>query len=197
MLLRSIGSYLNNNLHLVLVGRRSNAFILGSYSVADQISNMPSSELLAPINRVLFPAFVNIKHDFDELKRLFLLAQGVQCLIAIPVCVGLSLVAREAVLILLGEKWSLVVPFVQVLVLVKVIEAITTNSGYVMFALGEVKRVVLLDWCQIAIFSFVVFLVFPNSGAIQIAWIRFGTVIVGLSISFWILMYTLKNIKNS
>ena len=46
--------------------------------MASEISAMPSTELLAPLNRVLFPAFVDYAREQGGLKRLFLLAQGVQ-----------------------------------------------------------------------------------------------------------------------
>lgn len=60
------------------------------YALAQQISSMPSTELLAPLNRVVFPAIVRVKRDDTELKRVFLLAQAVQALIVMPLAVGMG-----------------------------------------------------------------------------------------------------------
>lgn len=195
VMVNSIGSYFNRNFHKILVGRRSSSSVMGGYTLADEISAMPSTEVLAPLNRVLFPAFVAAKHDLGELKRLYLLAQGIQCLLGGAAGVGLALVAYEAVLALLGEKWLFVVPFVQVLALANVIEAITTSSGYVFLTLNKLRNSALFHWSQVAVFVILAFAFFPESGALGIAWLRLATVLAGLSLSIWLLMRTMQNIS--
>jgi O-antigen/teichoic acid export membrane protein len=195
MLLDSIGSYLNRNLDKVLVGRRADATIVGGYTLASEISAMPSTEVLAPLNRVLFPAFVGAKHDLAELKRLYLLAQGVQSLLGISAGVGLALVAPEAVLVLLGAKWLFVVPFVRLLALTNAVEAITTSGGYVLITLGKIKSAVLINWLQVIFFAVGVFLLLPGADALQMASIRVVTVLAGFFLSVWMLIRTLSNVS--
>jgi O-antigen/teichoic acid export membrane protein len=195
LLVNSIGAYLSVNLHKLLVGRRSDTATMGAYSLADEISAMPSSELLAPLNRVLFPAFVEVKHDLSELRRKFLIAQGVQCLVGIPVGVGLSLVAEEVVLILLGEKWRLAVPFVQMLAITNALVAVTTSGSYVLMALGRISMVALTSWSQVMLFVVAVLVVLPEATALEIAWIRFGTASVGTVILFIVLRSILPSLR--
>jgi len=195
MLAKSIGSYLNGNLDKVLVGRRINTTMLGGYTLADEISAMPSSEVLAPLNRVLFPAFVQAKHDLTKLKELFLQAQAVQCLLAFPAAIGAMLVAKEAVFVLLGEKWLFVVPFVQVLSMVHLVNAIITSGGYVMLTLGKVHYLTIFVWVQVAFFAFMTILIYPDSTALQIAWLRILTVYLGLFLAIYLLMRSLKNVR--
>ncbi|MBN2489376.1 MAG: lipopolysaccharide biosynthesis protein [Planctomycetes bacterium] len=194
LLLRSIGAYLDNNMHKILVGRRAGAGTMGAYSIADEISAMPSTELLAPLNRVLFPAFVRAKENLAELKRVFLLAQGVQVLVGIPASVGLALVAEEAVQVLLGEKWLPAVPFVQLLALVNVINAITSSGGYVMITLGRVPYVALLSWLQALVFVAGACVVWPGSEAHGIAQLRLVSVVVGLGVAIRLLLWSLPNL---
>ena len=195
MLFNSIGNYLNRNLDKILVGRRASAAVIGGYTLADEISAMPSTEVLAPLNRVLFPAFVEAKHDLTELKRLFLLAQGVQSILGISAGVGLALVAHEAVLVLLGEKWLFVAPFVQVLALANVVESITTSGGYVLITMGRLRNAAVIQWFQVIFFAVAVFLVFPNADAFHIALLRILTVLMGLFVSVWMLIHTLRNVR--
>ncbi len=194
MLVRNIGGYLNHNLHKILVGRRASTSIMGGYTLADDISSMPSGELLAPLNRVLFPVFVEAKSDLAELKRLFLLAQGVQTLIGVPASVGLALVAHESVELLLGEKWMFVVPFVQLLAMAQVVEAIATSGGYIMITLGQLRNVALLAWAQVLFFALGAFMLVPGAGAVEIAVLRLVTVVGGLSLAIWLLMRALRNV---
>jgi O-antigen/teichoic acid export membrane protein len=195
MLINSIGNYINFNLHKFLVGKQGAASTMGGYALADEISAMPSSEILSPLNRVLFPAFVRAKHDLLELKRVFLLAQGVQCLIAIPASIGLAFVAQDAVLVLLGEKWLLVVPFIHVLALSNVIQAITTSSGYVLLALGKNRSATLTTWMQVAFFTIAGAVFLKSPAAIDFAWLRVATVFAGLTIAIWTLMRSMHNIR--
>lgn len=194
MLVRSSGLYLDGNLHKMIVGRRADSAVLGGYTLADEISAMPSTELLAPINRALFPAFVAARENLAELKRLFLLAQGVQTLVGIPAGVGLAMVANEAVIVLLGEKWLPAVPFVQVLALVGAIQAITTSGGYVLITLGRMSQVALIAWGQIGLFVLGAFAAMPQADAGNIALIRLATVGAGLGVVLWFLMRALPNI---
>lgn len=195
MLVRGIGAYFNGSLHRLLVGNRAEATTMGAYSLASEISSMPAGEVLSPINRVLFPAFVKAKHDLAELKRLYLLSLSVQTLLAIPASVGLALVAHEAVLVLLGEKWMLAVPFVQLLALSNVVQAISTSGGYVMITLGQIRKSALLVWVQVIIFATLAFVALPDGTAVQIAWLRLTTVFLGLTLSLALLMSTLRNVR--
>ena len=195
MLVNSIGNYLNRNLDKMLVGRRASATIMGGYTLGDEISSMPSTEVLAPLNRVLFPTFVKAKHDLGELKRLYLLAQGVQSILGISAGVGLALVAHEAVLLMLGEKWLFVVPFVQTLALANVVESITTSGGYVLITMGKIRSAALIQWLQVIFFVTVAMLAWPDADALHIAMLRVLTVLTGLFASVWILLRTLHNVS--
>lgn len=186
-LVRSIGEYLEKNLDRFLIGGRADAAVVGGYTVANDISLMPSSEVLAPLNRVLFPAFVRVKENAEELKRVFLMAQGVQTLIAIPASVGLSLVAEEAVHVLLGAKWLFAVPFVQLLALIYVVQAISTSAGYVMITLGHIRANSLIFWSQVLLFAILAILAFPQAGAEDIAGLRLLSSLAGLLMTFGLL----------
>jgi O-antigen/teichoic acid export membrane protein len=195
VLVRGIGAYLDNNLHRILVGRRASAATLGAYTLADEISAMPSSELLAPLNRVLFPGFVRAKDQPGELKRLFLLAQGLQTLIGIPAAVGLALVAPEAVAVLLGERWMAAVPFVQFLALAGALQAITTSPGYVLITLGAVRWSAAVVWFRVALFLPLAFLLFPASGAEDLAMLRVLCMAAGLGLSILLLLRTFPEVR--
>lgn len=197
MLVRSIGVYLHQNLHKILVGRWTQATTMGAYSLADQISGMPSGELLAPLNRVLFPAFAAAKDDLPQLRRIFLLAQSVQTLVAIPAAAGLALVAHEIVLLLLGEKWLIAVPFIEILALVNIVQALTTSGGYVLIVLGKVRMTAISLWVNVLVFGALAFTVVPGSGnqALEIAWLRLIIVTVGVALSFWLLIRSIPGLR--
>ena len=180
MLVRSIGGYFQLKLHFLVVGARENAGVLGAYSLASEISALPSSELLAPLNRVLFPAFVRVKHDLVELKRVVLLAQGVQTMIAMPAAIGLILVSNEAVLLLLGQKWMSAVPFVEIFALISFLSSIAATGYYVLLTLGKVRLMAISSWIQVAFFATLAFVFFPDAGAFGLASLYLAVITLGL-----------------
>ena len=195
MLVRSIGGYLQLKLHYAIVGARESASVLGAYSLASEISALPTSELLAPINRVLFPAFVRVKHDLVELKRVVLLAQGVQTMIAMPAAIGLILVSSEAVLLLLGEKWMSAVPFVKVFALISFLTSIATSGTYVLITLGKIRLIAISSWVLVGLFATLALVVFPEAGAFEIANLYLAVVTLGLIALVMLLLRELKGLR--
>lgn len=197
MLVQSIGRFLNTKLHEGIVGRREDVSTFGAYSLAWQIGSMPTSEVLAPLNRVLFPLLVSVKNDLLELRRLMTLALGVQALIAMPAGVGLAMVAPDAVRLLLGEKWMMAVPFVQSVSLLSIIVTISTSGAYVLLTLGKTKIVGLYPWVQVAAFALLALVVFPEGNAQAVIWQRLAVAAGGLILFMWLLMRELPGLTLS
>jgi len=183
MLVRGIGLYLDATLHRFFVGGRSGSAVMGGYSLANDIAAMPSSELLMPLNRVLFPALVDAKHDLSELARKFLLAQGVQVVFALPASVGLALVAHDAVPVLLGEKWVFAVPFVQLLALVHAARALTSSSSFLLLTLGRPRQAATLAWFQVLVFTVPAMTIWASGGATEMAISRILAAVFGVGLA--------------
>ena len=193
--LDSITNYFQLRLHEIVVASRESSAVMGTYSLAGQIAAMPTSELLMPLNRVLFPAFVKVKDDLAELKRVFLLAQSVQALIGIPAGVGMALVAHEAVLLMLGEKWLSAVPFVEILAYIGCLASIDASGIYLLNTLGLFRIVALYSGIQVTTFAFFAYLIFPSGGAYVVAQLRLVLAMVGLGILVWLLCRALHGLK--
>jgi lipopolysaccharide exporter len=179
-LLRGTSCYLAENLHRLLVGRRESTPVMGSYALASDIAAMPSVELLAPLNRVLFPLLVAVKDDPPQLKRVFLLAIAVQALIGVPAGAGLALVAHEAVRALLGERWMAAVPFIQIMGCINIVSALSVSGGYVLLAMGRAKVTALHAWGQVLMFAVLAEALIPTGGAMAIAGLRLAVATAGL-----------------
>lgn len=194
VLLNNIGSFLNHRLHHILVGKTGDTTTMGGYSLANQVAEMPSVELLAPINRVLFPAFSINKENPVELKRLFLLAQGVQSIIAVPASVGLYLVAPEIVQIMLGEKWLFIIPVLQLLALANISSAITTSATQVMFAKGQFKQLTTITWVR-ALSFLLLFVSLTPSSSYDIAQLYLASVVIGFFLIIWRAIKALQTVS--
>lgn len=188
MLVGNIGSFVANRMDRMFVGRYSSAAIMGGYTLADEISAMPTEEILSPVNRVLFPAFAKAAEDLPELLRLFLLAQGLQNLVVIPAAVGLIMVAPEVVALMLGDKWLFAVPFLQILALVNIGAAITSSGGYVLIVLKKIHLNVISNWISLVSFAILAVIFLRGADATAFAWLKLlTTVLFCILIQFWLL----------
>ena len=194
-LLRGVAGYLNVNLHRFVVGGRESTAVMGSYSLASDIAAMPSTALLAPLGRVLFPMFVELRDDLAKLKRAVLLALGIQTLVGIPAGVGLVLVASEIVRALLGEKWMSAVPFMQIIGALNIVSAIGSSGGYMLLALGRAKVSALSAWASVLLFAILATAVFPHAGAAEIATLRLAVGVFGLVTFFFLVKRELRTLR--
>ncbi|HAT32722.1 MAG TPA: lipopolysaccharide biosynthesis protein [Janthinobacterium sp.] len=194
-LLRSIANYLNTNAHGFLVGHRASPFVLGEYTYGSEIAALPSTELLAPISRVLFPTFVSLKDDPPALKESFLLALAVQTMIGIPAGAGMALLAHDMVRVLLGPKWMDTAAFIQIMGAINIIGAIGASGGYVLLALGRAKIIAFNSWLQVLVFLAIAVLVLPKGGAMVIAMLRMGIACGGLITFLCLVMQELPMLR--
>ena len=146
MLVNNTLVYLLHDGPTFIIGRVFGASGLGIYSVSYEISNLPSSELVAPINRVTFPGFSKMA-DASIISDAYIRLLAIITLLILPVGFGIAAVAEPLVLSALGAKWVHAVPLIAILGLSGAIGATQTNNSSVWLALGrphEVSRVLSL-----------------------------------------------------
>ncbi len=182
ILVRNLGNFGQLQTDKFLVGRRTDASTMGAYTLADEIAAMPTTELLAPLGRVLFPLFVDAAGDPQRLRRAFCKALGLQSLFALPAGIGLYMVSGDVVRLLLGERWLSAIPLMETLALISVVNALTHSGSYLLLALGKVSLQALLAWIQLALLAILAILVFPDTGVQGIAFIRLATSVLGLMV---------------
>lgn len=176
----AIGHYLANSSSRFIVGKRESAAVLGAYSMGEDIATMPTSELLAPLGRVMYPVFAAAKHDPPEFLRVVRLALGVQALLAMPAGVGIALVSHDAIAVLLGEKWLSAADYVKIIGLASVATALCHSAVYMLSSLGMMKRLAAYNWARVAILLLLVLFVFPSAGAKGVASAYLTTAFGGL-----------------
>ncbi len=174
-----------------VIGRILGGHALGIFSIAYEISNMPTTELIAPINRAVFPGYAKMK-NIAELRQGFLDVVGLIFCFSLPVGMGLSVTAPIFIPILLGDKWYEIIPVVQLLAFFGVVTAMQTNLGHVLLAMGKPRILTLLAAVQISLL--VPFLVFQTSshGIIGAAWAYLIVALMTMPLNYMILMKNLE-----
>ena len=107
--------FLNHKITDLIIGRQLNAESVGYYSVGYEISNLPTTELVFPLSRAIFPGYALIEGDLNALKNTFLKFTKLVVYVAAPVSFGIAAVSEELVITALGDKWVEVIPIISIL----------------------------------------------------------------------------------
>jgi lipopolysaccharide exporter len=114
------------------------------YSIAYEISNLPTTELVAPITRATFPGYAKVSGDPAMLREIFLKVTSVIAIAVVPAGVGISAMAELVVKLALGPKWLDAIPLMSVLAFYGAIQAVLSNMAAMLIALGQVRTMVII-----------------------------------------------------
>jgi len=192
ILFKNIGVYFDTSLDRLLLGRKLDATALGGYTIAGEVSSLPTTELLAPLGRVLFPAFVEKRNDPVAFANRVSLAVGVQGLVAIPACLGLMFVAHDAVFLLLGEKWLFIAPIIQIMAISNLVNSLAHSGSYALLALGKVRIQAFIIWLQAIFFAMTAFFITIDLDAEGFALIRLTVIIVGSALLIGVILFQIR-----
>jgi O-antigen/teichoic acid export membrane protein len=184
VLVNILGFFLQRSSDLV-IGRVLGSGPLGIYTVAAEVSSLPTTELVAPINRAVYPAFAKISGDQRRLKEEYLAVMGIIALIAIPVAVGVASVGPQVVALLLGEKWLAAVPLVKALALLGAVQFPYTNAYSVFLAVGKPHLQVRIHMLHVPVLVALLIVLATRYGVQGAAWATVITGFVVVPVSLW------------
>lgn len=117
---------------------------LGHYAMANRLAYLPIVESLSPLRQVLFPAFARMQGEADRLRAAYLRAQGLICIVGVPIAAGVATVAEPLIVLLIGEKWLPAVPVLRVVAAFSIL-SLLENSEPLAMALGRTKAIAMRD----------------------------------------------------
>lgn len=137
LMLHNFTSFLRDRSSDFVVGRLAGSSALGLFSVAAEISDLPGTELVSPINRAVMPAYMKIAHDLPALRREYVSVLSLVALVAIPAVAGVALCAPFMVLLFLGQKWAATADLIEILAFYGITRVIQSNAYSAYLALGK------------------------------------------------------------
>jgi O-antigen/teichoic acid export membrane protein len=123
------------------IGRFLGAGPLGVYTVAFEVSALPSELLVLPIRRALLPGYARLAGSIDALRVVFFDSFALTLLFVIPVAAGLALTADSLVYAVLGPRWTDTIPLIQILAFLGCLRACSSNISPLYVALGRPELV--------------------------------------------------------
>ena len=164
-----------------ILGRTVGSHGLGVYNVASEIAVMPSTELIAPLNRAVYPAYARLAGALDQLRERFLEVFGIINLLAFPVAVGLCCLSDLVVSLLLGAQWNEAAPIMQIIGLCGLVGALQSNMYLVILAMGQPKANTLLSAGLLLVSLPAIVYASLQYGALGAAYANFAAALLGFA----------------
>jgi O-antigen/teichoic acid export membrane protein len=187
----------NNILHLLsradvyVIGRYFGAHELGVYNVSAEIASLPSTELVAPIQRAIYPGFAKLAGDTEQLKRSYVDGLGILMMLSVPASTGIAVLADPLVRALLGAKWLDAIPLLQILAVNGLIRLSSGNAGSVLLAIGRPKAITALALLNLSMLGPALVIGITLAGLAGAAWALVATASINLVLSYAIIGRTL------
>ncbi|MDW8123472.1 MAG: lipopolysaccharide biosynthesis protein [Geminicoccaceae bacterium] len=131
--------YLRERIDQLVVGKLLGPAPLGLYAVAQEIADLPASELAQPVARAAYPGFARLAHEPARLARAFLDSLASLLVVTVPAAVGVAILADPLVRVLLGPKWLEAAPLVAALAFYGAMRSASALVGPLLLALGRVR----------------------------------------------------------
>jgi O-antigen/teichoic acid export membrane protein len=113
------------------------ASTLGYYSLALQLSSIPTDKLVSLINSVSFPVFSRYQKSYDEFHNFYLKLVNLVAFFTFPIFIGAIFISDQLIPVALGQKWMpIILPF-KLLCIAQLIISITSANGIANSAQGR------------------------------------------------------------
>jgi lipopolysaccharide exporter len=175
-----------------VIGRMAGPHTLGVFTLSSEISSMPGSELVAPINRAVFPAYAAIAHDPAAMRREYLSVMSVIMMIATPAVAGVALTAPLIVALLLGPKWIEASDVIAVLAFFGIARVLQSNAYAAFLAMGKPQTFVRITAIHVCILVPMLVILTRFHGVMGAAWAYVLTEVIAVPVALSFIVRGLK-----
>lgn len=169
LMINNIFYFLNNRSPEMIIGKILSPQAAGFFTIAQEISTMPTSEFAANITTAAYPGYCKVSHIPSELKKMYLIVMESVAFFVLPAGVGIALLSHVLVPVVLGQKWLDSVALIQLLALSGALIAMSSNTGAVFMALGRPRVSTMMGLLRVIILIPMIFWLSSVTGLIGVA----------------------------
>ena len=126
-----------NQVRALIIGKKYSSEDLAFYNRGEQIPNLAINNLNSAIDSVLLPSLSLVQDDKARVKQMLRRSISVSCFLLFPVMMGIAVCANSIIAVLLTEKWSPAVIYLQLFCLIYAFYPIHTANLNAMKAMGR------------------------------------------------------------
>lgn len=136
----AIAWYIFRSADMTIVGKRLGEVALGTYTLGWTLASLPVDRVSALVARATPAIFARVQNEPASLRRYVVILTEALAFVAMPMAVGLAVVADDAVLVVLGENWREAIVPLRLLALAAVFRSTIPILNQVLVATGQARR---------------------------------------------------------
>lgn len=144
------------NLDDIVVATTLGSTVFGYYQTAYRFANAPTTQIDNVITQVTLPLFAQLQNQPKDLRVAFIRVFRLVTTIAVPMGVGIVLVAESFVTGILGSNWSAMVILLQIIAIWGTVRALAGTTGPLFKAIGVPKYTTILQFINVVVISITV-----------------------------------------
>ncbi|MFI3326463.1 MAG: lipopolysaccharide biosynthesis protein [Clostridia bacterium] len=125
------------NLRQLIIGKMYSTSDLSFYNKGKQMPNLVITNINTSIDSVLLPVMSEAQNDIVKLKNMVRRSIVTSTYVIFPVMVGLAVCSESIILLLLTEKWSEVIPYMQIFCIMYAVHPMHTANLNALKAMGR------------------------------------------------------------
>jgi O-antigen/teichoic acid export membrane protein len=143
---------------------------MGQYTVGSELAQLPTSEIISPAQRALYPAYSRLwASSIEEMTQALINNLRFIAIICASMGVGVASIAPDFVLVLLGHQWTQTAQFVVFIALSAALSGFNSSAAIVLNVTGHVRRASALSWSRVALAIPCLLLGYKYSGALGLS----------------------------
>lgn len=152
-----------NDVRTLIIGKMFSEVQLGYYNRGQQLPEVVLTTLDSSVQTVMLPVISEVQDDKERVAFLFNRMLSLNCLVTLPILIGLAATAESIIILLFTSKWSSAVLFMQIMCLGNLATPIVTSVLVTLKAVGRsdvtlkvelVRRIAMIVVLLISVFGF-------------------------------------------
>ena len=132
---------LNNKLDIPILARLMGSGSAGVYFLGTQMTELVTSQIALPLTRAIYPGLSSLQSNTDRMRKAYLNGVAALGAFALPAAFGLSFIAEDFTMLVLGEQWLEAIPVIQALAPVIGLQSLFYATQSYAIALGKTRLV--------------------------------------------------------
>jgi O-antigen/teichoic acid export membrane protein len=129
--------YIQEKSDTFFAGRAWKSNLLGYYSFALQLAQIPTDRIVSLINNVSFPAFSKLQNDQNAFNKLYLNIAKVTAVVVFPLFLGGFILGGDLIKVILNPKWYPMITLFRFLCLSQILTGMNAINNFVHTAQGR------------------------------------------------------------
>jgi O-antigen/teichoic acid export membrane protein len=192
MQLAALGNFFGDQSDQIVYGHIAGTTQLGGYHVAADLATAPTSELIAPMARAVFPVYATLLDDRENLVQSYLSVLSIVAMIAASTSVGVALVGDDLVTLVLGAKWAAIGKLVPWLALAGGAIGVMNTVHDILAVTGNVRLNAIWTWTFVVMLAPAAALAGADWGGEGVAAARAIVVILLVLLMFYSLTHVIS-----